>query len=308
MLNTIAAWIQETLALPALHALGLMAFSEQAHQFIVLALYGCMFMLALAIVVTPLERWKPVETDRNAAAVRNDMGYTALAQLGLLPLIPAAALVLVFDPLDAWLRSFGFVPFSLEESLPLLRDSPLVAFLLYLIIIDFAMYWLHRSQHVFKPLWELHAIHHSQQHMTFWSDAREHILSYVYYALMLAALSLLIGSGREMSFLFAGYVVRFIQSLSHANVRLSFGDVFGKIIVSPQFHRVHHAIGIGHEGKNSGCNFASVFAFWDVLFGTANTRNIYPRTGVRDQLTGRNYGETIFSQQWLALKRLARKA
>jgi sterol desaturase/sphingolipid hydroxylase (fatty acid hydroxylase superfamily) len=308
MLNTIAAWIQETLALPALHALGLMAFSEQAHQFIVLALYGCMFMLALAILVTPLERWKPVETDRNAAAIRNDMGYTALAQLGLLPLIPAAALVLVFDPLDAWLRGFGFVPFSLEESLPLLRDSPLVAFLLYLIIIDFAMYWLHRSQHIFKPLWELHAIHHSQQHMTFWSDAREHILSYVYYALMLAGLGLLIGSGREMSFLFAGYVVRFIQSLSHANVRLSFGNVFGKIIVSPQFHRVHHAIGIGHEGKHHGCNFASVFAWWDVLFGTANTRDFFPRTGVRDQLKGRAYGETIFSQQWLALKRVVGKA
>jgi hypothetical protein len=130
MLNALAAWIQETLALPLLHALGFMAYSEQAHQFIELALYGCIYMLALAILVTPLERWKPVEAERNPAAVQNDFGYTALAQLGLLPLIPAAALVLVFDPLDAWLRGFGFVPFSLEDSLPLLRDSPLLAFLI----------------------------------------------------------------------------------------------------------------------------------------------------------------------------------
>ncbi len=277
-------------------------------QFILVALYGCAFMFALVLFIAPLERWKPVEKSPNPAAVRNDVGYTALAQLGLLPLIPAAILVLLFDPLDAWLRGFGFVPFSLEDSIPFLNENPFLAFFLYVIIIDFAMYWLHRSQHIFRPLWELHAIHHSQQHMTFWSDAREHILSYVYYALMLAGVGLLIGSGRETSFLLAGYVVRFIQSLSHANVTLSFGSVFGKIIVSPQFHRVHHAIGIGHEGKHHGCNFASVFAFWDHLFGTANARNIYPRTGVRDQLTGRVYGESILTQQWLALKRLARRA
>ncbi len=308
MINSLAAWIQETLALPALHALGLMALSEQAYQFIYVGLLGIGFMLALVVLISPLERWKPVEPAPNAAAVRNDIGYTALAQLGLLPLIPAAVLILLFDPLDASLRDFGFVPFSLEDSIPILNESPFLAFLVYIVIIDFAMYWLHRWQHRFKPLWELHAIHHSQQHMTFWSDAREHILSYVYYALLLAGVGLLIGTGREMSFLFAGYVVRFVQSLSHANVQLSFGNVVGKLIVSPQFHRVHHAIGIGHEGKHHGCNFASVFAVWDVLFRTANLRNIYPRTGVRDQLSGRQYGETILSQQWLSLKRLVGRA
>jgi sterol desaturase/sphingolipid hydroxylase (fatty acid hydroxylase superfamily) len=308
MFENAAAWIQETLALPALHALGLMAFSEQAYQFIWLALVGCAYMLALFVLIGPLERWRPVEPAAQSGSVRNDVGYTAITQLGILPLIPAAVLVWVFDPLDAWLRGFGFVPFSIEDAAPILRAQPWLAFAVYVIVIDFVMYWIHRSQHAIKPLWELHAIHHSQREMTYWSDAREHVLSYVYFALVLAAVGLLVGAGRESTFLLAGYAVRFLQSLSHANVKLSFGSVFGRVIVSPQFHRVHHAVGIGHEGKHNGCNFASVFACWDVLFGSANLRNIYPRTGVRDQLTGRDYGATIVSQQWLALKRIVKAA
>jgi sterol desaturase/sphingolipid hydroxylase (fatty acid hydroxylase superfamily) len=144
--------------------------------------------------------------------------------------------------------------------------------------------------------------------MTLWSDAREHVLSYVYYAFVFAGIGLLIGTGRESAYLLAGYVVRFMQSLSHANLRISFGPVLGKLLVSPQFHRVHHAVGIGHEGKHGGVNFAGVFAIWDVLFATANFRDIYPRTGVRDQLKGRDYGTSIVTQQWLALKRVFGRA
>jgi sterol desaturase/sphingolipid hydroxylase (fatty acid hydroxylase superfamily) len=302
------AWLFENALQPLLYLVGAMRVSEQAYQWLWLAGIGVGFMLFMWIVIRPLERSRPVETQSDSSAVRNDIGYTALAQLGLLPLIPAAILVLIFDPLDGALRSAGFTPWSLEQAFPALNQSPALAFLLYVVIIDFVFYWLHRSQHVIKPLWELHAIHHSQQHMTFWSDAREHVISYVYYAFVFACIGLLIGAGRESAFLLAGYVVRFVQSLSHANVKLSFGPVLGRVLVSPQFHRVHHAIGIGHEGKHAGVNFGGVFAFWDVLFGTGNHRDIYPRTGVKDQLKGRDYGASIWSQQWLALKRVVGRA
>ncbi len=304
MYSDLISKIFESMLQPLLFALELMAISEQAYQWLWLAGIGAIYMLVLALVMRPLERWKPVEAVQNRAAVRNDIGYTALSQLGLLPLLPAAMLVAIFDPLDAALREIGFVPFSLEDALPWLATQPAIAFAIYVIIIDFVMYWLHRAQHAFRPLWEMHAIHHSQQQMTFWSDAREHVLSYVFYALVLACVGLLIGAGRESAFLLAGFAVRFVQALSHANLRISFGAIGNRIIVSPQFHRVHHAIGFGHEGKHHGCNFASVFAFWDVLFDTANLRDFYPRTGVRAQMSGVNYGATIASQQWRALKRI----
>lgn len=49
---------------------------------------------------------------------------------------------------------------------------------------------------------------------------------------------------------------RVLQSFAHANVRLAFGGAGERILVGPRYHRLHHAIGAGHEGAKRGCNFA----------------------------------------------------
>jgi sterol desaturase/sphingolipid hydroxylase (fatty acid hydroxylase superfamily) len=59
-----------------------------------------------------------------------------------------------------------------------------------------------------------------------------------------------------------------------------------------------------HEGRVRGCNFAVLFPVWDVLFRTANFDNVYPATGVRDQLEGRDYGRGFWAQQVLGVKRM----
>ncbi len=109
-------------------------------------------------------------------------------------------------------------------------------------------------------------------------------------------------------FVAAMLTIRFVESLSHANVRLSFGRIGDRLLVSPRFHRTHHGVGIGHEGARYGCNFATLFPFWDMLFGTANFAYRGTATGISDQLQGRDYGESFLSQQWLGLKRLAGQA
>jgi sterol desaturase/sphingolipid hydroxylase (fatty acid hydroxylase superfamily) len=99
-----------------------------------------------------------------------------------------------------------------------------------------------------------------------------------------------------------------LESLSHANVRMDFGPVLGRVLVSPRFHRLHHAIGVGHESKGpgslGGVNFAVLFPVWDLLFRTADLRSPLQPTGLRDQLSGRDYGQGFWAQQWLGLKRL----
>jgi sterol desaturase/sphingolipid hydroxylase (fatty acid hydroxylase superfamily) len=99
---------------------------------------------------------------------------------------------------------------------------------------------------------------------------------------------------------------RSLESLQHANLRLSFGRWGERLLVSPRFHRRHHAIGDGHEGIYRGCNFAVLFPIWDVLFGSANFEAGYPATGIRDQLAGRDYGRGFWQQQWFGLKRMIR--
>ena len=97
---------------------------------------------------------------------------------------------------------------------------------------------------------------------------------------------------------------RMLESFSHANVRVWFGPLGERLLVSPRYHRRHHAIGFGHEGAYRGCNFAVLFPVWDVLFRTADFSSGYPATGIRDQLAGAHYGERFWEQQWLGLKRL----
>ena len=108
-----------------------------------------------------------------------------------------------------------------------------------------------------------------------------------------------------LPFVLVVIAARMMESLSHANLRLSFGAVGERVLVSPCFHRTHHGIGVGHEGTARGCNFAVLFPVWDVLLGTAHIAPEYPATGIRDQLTGRDYGRGFWRQQRLGLKRLA---
>ena len=97
---------------------------------------------------------------------------------------------------------------------------------------------------------------------------------------------------------------RVLQSLQHANLRWRWGGAIERVLVSPSFHRRHHAIGVGHEGPAGGCNFAVLFPVWDIIFRTADFRPGFLPTGIADQLSGEDYGRGFWRQQWLALRRM----
>jgi hypothetical protein len=53
------------------------------------------------------------------------------------------------------------------------------------------------------------------------------------------------------------------ENFQHANFRFSFGAWGERLWVSPRFHRLHHAVGIGHESAGrqtlGGHNFGVLF-------------------------------------------------
>jgi sterol desaturase/sphingolipid hydroxylase (fatty acid hydroxylase superfamily) len=198
----------------------------------------------------------------------------------------------------------GFVPPSLEDVFPVFVAMPLASFFVYLVILDLADYIRHRFEHRFQWWWELHAVHHSQRKMSLWTDDRNHLVAAALSWLWFTVVALLIGvqPGQFVGLLVLG---RLIESFSHANLRWHFGWLGDRLLVSPAYHRMHHAIGFGHEGKYRGCNFATLFPVWDVLCGTADFSLKYPETGIRDQVeAGRDYGDGFWAQQWLALRRI----
>jgi len=293
----------EHVVLPSLYALGLMDFAEPAFDATAFVLLGLIQIVLVYALLRPLEAWRPAERWSDRRQVRTDVLYTFLSRLGVVPIAIYALLAPVVDRFDGELRALGYIPPNLEDLIPGLAHSPLAAFCAYLLLLDLADYCRHRLQHRLRVWWALHSLHHSQRQMTFWNDDRNHLLDELIAGAWFAAVAFLIGVPPGQ-FIAAVMLTRFVESLSHANVRLDFGRIGSRLLVGPRFHRTHHAIGVGHQGKHQGCNFATLFPLWDIVFGTADFGYRGMATGVADQLEGRDYGRGFLAQQWLGLKRM----
>ncbi len=296
-------WLFESLIQPIMFESGLMTYAEQAFDATEWFVWGVLEVSLLAIVFKTLEKWFPVEPVTDRATVRTDFLYTLLHRLGGFALIAFALLTPVADALEGVLRLAGLPKLNLDQLVPGVTDRPWLSFVIYLVVLDFADYWMHRGQHRLRWWWALHATHHAQRQMTFWSDNRNHLLDDLIRDGVFALLALLIGVAPGQ-FIVLTIVSRSLQSMQHANLRWRFGSIGERLLVSPSFHRLHHAIGFGHEGPAQGCNFAVLFPVWDLLFRTADFRPGFVPTGIRDQLEGRDYGKGFWAQQGLGLARL----
>jgi sterol desaturase/sphingolipid hydroxylase (fatty acid hydroxylase superfamily) len=297
------SWLFEAAVLPLLHAAGYSGYADDVFDALGTSLLGLLFVLTAFIAIRPLEWIRPIEQWRDRRAVRVDVLYTFLDKSGVLPLVFFGVLAPLWYLVETFLHLRGYVPWHLEDLVPGLRDAPLAAFFIYVLVIDFAEYWRHRLQHRFNWWWGLHSIHHSQRQMSFWCDSRNHLLDGVLQAVWLSTMALAIGVPGSQ-FVLLVILMQFIEALSHANARIRFGRVGEWLLVSPWFHRLHHGIGVGHEGHAHGCNFATVFPVWDILFGTARYQEELKPTGIRDQLDGADYGEGFWSQQRIGLLRM----
>jgi sterol desaturase/sphingolipid hydroxylase (fatty acid hydroxylase superfamily) len=257
-------------------------------------------MLVIYAVCRPLEAWRPVEPVTDRRAIRTDIIYTLLARLGIFPLLAFIFLAAIQSQLVGLLADTGFVAPTLETFFPVLREAPLITFFLYVLILDFGEYWRHRLQHSIGWWWALHSIHHAQRQMTFWSDDRNHILDEAIAALWFGAIALLIGV-TPAQFPLLLLLMRLVEAFSHGNIRLSFGGIGERLVVSPRYHRLHHGIlSTAEHGKN----YAVLFPIWDWLFGTADfSRKVYPRTGDPDGPELIATGGWL-AQQWMGFKRM----
>lgn len=300
-------WVFEGLVQPFLFASGSMGLAEVAFDFTEALVLGAIEVLVLALVLGGLERLAPVEAITDRAAVRTDMVYTLLHRLGGFGLMVFWLLTPLFDALEASLRLLGVSRMNIDQIWPGITDRPVVSFLIYLVVLDVVDYWLHRGQHRVQWWWQLHAVHHSQRQMTFWSDQRNHLLDDLIRDGMLALVAIAVGvaPGQFVALLMAS---RALESVQHANLRWRWPGLLEKALVSPSYHRLHHAIGFGHEGPARGVNFAVLFPIWDILFRTADWRIGFVPTGIRDQLEGRDYGRGFWSQQWRAIERWTGRA
>ncbi len=272
----LTGWLFLNAVQPVFYALGLMDWADDAFEWMDFFLFGLVGVGVVYVVCRPLEAWRPVERWSDRRGVGTDVIYTLLARLGLLPLIAFVILASAQSRLAGWVVDSGWMPPTLESLMPWLRDHAFLAFLLYVVVLDFGEYWRHRFQHRFGWWWALHSVHHAQTQMTFWTDDRNHVLDDCIAALWFGTLALLIGVP-PAQFPLVVLVLRLAESLSHANVRLSYGRIGERLVVSPRFHRLHHGL---LSAADTGRNYGVLLPVWDWMFGTADfRRDQFPLTG-----------------------------
>jgi sterol desaturase/sphingolipid hydroxylase (fatty acid hydroxylase superfamily) len=307
--NTQAA-LYEGVMQPIAFALGLGNRLEDVFNGTGWLLVGLIQIAVMLVVIGPLQRWRPVEAVTDTRAIRTDVIYTLIHRLGLFRVALFLCVDPLLDTLIGELRGQGVGTFHLEGMWPGVTDGPWVSLLIYLVVFDFVNYWLHRAQHQWHWWWALHALHHSQRQMTQWTDNRNHLLDDLLGAVIWVLVAQLIGIA-PTQFVAVVAITQLFENFQHANLRVSFGKWGERVWVSPRFHRLHHAIGLGHEtskGANmvlGGHNFGVLLPWWDVMFKTANFDVRFEPTGIRDQVEqGVDYGKGFWSQQRMGIKRL----
>ncbi|WP_170287272.1 sterol desaturase family protein [Halioglobus maricola] len=150
-----------------------------------------------------------------------------------------------------------------------LNVGPLLSGLILLTALEFLNYWIHRAFHHVKPLWRLHAIHHTDTDFDVTTSFRHHPLEPLVFLPVLAPLSLVLGAPIEVA-LPVHLLSITAQVFSHSNARLPAAaeKILRRVILTPDFHRVHHC----SEMKYTNSNFGTVVPWFDYLFGTARFR------------------------------------
>jgi sterol desaturase/sphingolipid hydroxylase (fatty acid hydroxylase superfamily) len=159
------------------------------------------------------------------------------------------------------------------------------------IVGDLLYYWFHRLEHTSRWLWPIHELHHEDEHVNVttafkfhWIDAAAlhavQVVPAIFLPKPLVTIPLL-------------YFARFARvTFEHLAVPLHLGP-FNWLITNPAVHRIHHSTLPEHFNKN----FAAVWPFWDVLFGTysAPRRGVYPPTGVHSGKVTKSLKEAFWS-------------
>jgi len=126
---------------------------------------------------------------------------------------------------------------------------------------DMVIYWIHRAQHAFGPLWHTHRWHHSTEQLYWFSGFRVSFLHTFIYNIPEAAIPILVFNLSPVEISIAYGVALLIQFWEHTNLNIDIGPL-QYLFITPAYHRVHHSV------EHNRRNFGTTFSLWDRMFGT----------------------------------------
>ena len=219
------------------------------------------WLAGLGLGFAVLSRWSPCNEGRpwwEKRGLLTDLGYWILVPIftRYLRIWMTVALTIVLFGISDGQEIANFY----ENGHGPLSQLPLwVQGILYVVLTDFALYWIHRGFHR-GFLWKYHAVHHASEDLEWISASRFHPVNLALGTGLVDVVMLLSGISPWI-FVTIGPFNVITSCMVHANLNWTFGPL-RYVISSPVFHRWHHATHVRDK------NFAGTFALWDLMFGT----------------------------------------
>jgi sterol desaturase/sphingolipid hydroxylase (fatty acid hydroxylase superfamily) len=157
-------------------------------------------------------------------------------------------------------------------------EAGVATWLLALVLVDLAYYWMHRLGHEVNVFWSAHITHHNSEDYNLTTALRQGPLQYAFGWLFYLPLAL--------AFPPAVYSLhqqfnRLYQFWLHTTLIGRMPAWFEAVFVSPSHHRVHH----GRNARYIDKNYGGTFILFDKLFGTFEPETAEVVYGVTTNLT-----------------------
>lgn len=182
------------------------------------------------------------------------------AATSIMVAVPHTLLLTILPP--AWMALYQ----AIEQAMPWHLPLHWWTWVIGILAIDLATYWMHRYHHALNLTWGVHSVHHSSEEFTITTGARssvaEPLVNVVSGAYLILVVPALFGIP-----LVATVVGWFVKVGWGVAVHTRCVDKLGPlewILATPSHHRVHHTLDPRCQDKN----FGFVTILWDKLFGT----------------------------------------
>ncbi|MBQ0795201.1 sterol desaturase family protein [Zhongshania sp.] len=130
-----------------------------------------------------------------------------------------------------------------------------------LMLYDFMYYFLHRGMHYPKVMKYVHGVHHYVRFPTSVESTYLHPLENIFGVSLLFIAVVILGPISTTAFAIMFFIYTSVNIIVHSN--LVFPHPALRLL---NFWAIKHDI---HHGKHLNANYASIFPFWDQMFGTA---------------------------------------
>ena len=201
-------------------------------------------------------------------------GRRWLTNWGML-IVDAAVLRIVFPAaavgVALWAEAAGFGLFNRIE-VPFW-----LAFLVVLVVLDFAVWLEHVVSHRWPWLWRIHKVHHADVDLDVTSALRFHPLEILISMAWKGAVVAVLGAPAVAVLVFE-IILNGMAMFNHSNVRLPerVDRLMRPFVVTPDMHRIHHSI---HE-RETNTNYGFNLSVWDRLSGLYTAEPTGGQTGM----------------------------